>query len=139
MEKYLFANALACDNGSKRCLAFATNSRCLVGESVNSRMLTLGVHVFSTEYRGANRNDRCLWGAQFGEEFGEAVLKDNRPAFRNRWPNRASGILVVDRTVCISRRHKDARAYYCTEYCLHAFWPTKRQWSLLWTQTFLRY
>ena len=34
-------------------------------------MLTLGVHVFSMEYRGGNRNDRSLWGAQFGEKFGE--------------------------------------------------------------------
>ena len=34
-------------------------------------MLMLGVHAFSTEYRGANRNDRSLWGAQFGEKFGE--------------------------------------------------------------------
>ena len=41
--------------------------------SVKSRMLTLGVYVFSTEYRGANRNDRSLWGAQFGEEFGEVL------------------------------------------------------------------
>jgi hypothetical protein len=27
--------------------------------------------MLSTEYRGAKRNDRSLWGAQFGEKFGE--------------------------------------------------------------------
>jgi hypothetical protein len=40
-------------------------------------MLTLEVRVFSTEYTGANRSDRSLWGAQFGEKFGEVVLKNN--------------------------------------------------------------
>jgi hypothetical protein len=33
--------------------------------------------MLSTEYRGAKRNDRSLWGAQFGEEFGEVVVTDN--------------------------------------------------------------
>jgi hypothetical protein len=33
--------------------------------------------MFSTEYRGAKGNDRSLWGAQFGEEFGEVVLRHN--------------------------------------------------------------
>ena len=61
-------------------------------------MLTLGVRVFSTEYRGANRNDRSLWGAQFGEEFGEAVPMTTWPAVKAAGPT-ASGNLVVDRTV----------------------------------------
>jgi hypothetical protein len=40
-------------------------------------MLRLGVHMLSTEYRGAKRNDRSLCGAQFGEKFGEVVVRDN--------------------------------------------------------------
>ena len=61
-------------------------------------MLTLGVHVFSTEYTGANRNYRSLWGAQFGEEFGEVLQMRIRPAVKAAGPT-ASGNLVVDRTV----------------------------------------
>jgi hypothetical protein len=45
--------------------------------SVNSRMLRLGVHMLSTECRGAKGNDRSLCGAQFGEKFGEVVVRDN--------------------------------------------------------------
>jgi hypothetical protein len=33
--------------------------------------------MFSMEYRGANRNDRSLCGAQFGGKFGEVVMRDN--------------------------------------------------------------
>lgn len=54
--------------------------------------------MFSTEYRGANRNDRSLWGAQFGETFGEAVPMTTRPAVKAAGPT-VSGNLVVDRTV----------------------------------------
>jgi hypothetical protein len=46
-------------------------------------MLRLGVHMFSTEYRGVKRNDRSLWGAQFGEKFGE-VLKSHNSASGRR-------------------------------------------------------
>jgi hypothetical protein len=35
--------------------------------SVNSRMLRLGVHMLSTEYRGAKRNNRSLLGAQLDQ------------------------------------------------------------------------
>jgi hypothetical protein len=41
--------------------------------SVNSAVLRLGVRMFSTEYRGAERTNRSLFGTQFGEEFGEAI------------------------------------------------------------------
>jgi len=33
--------------------------------------------MLSTEYRGAKRNDRSLCGAQFGEKFGEVVVRDS--------------------------------------------------------------
>jgi hypothetical protein len=45
--------------------------------SVNSRMLRLGVHMLSTEYRGAWRNDWSLRGIQFGEKFGEIMVRNN--------------------------------------------------------------
>lgn len=35
--------------------------------SVNSRMLRLGVHMLSMEYRGAKRKDRRLFGAQLDQ------------------------------------------------------------------------
>ena len=54
--------------------------------------------MFSTEYKGANRNDRSLWGAQFGEKFGEVVPMTTWPAVKAASPT-ASGNLVVDRTV----------------------------------------
>ena len=58
-------------------LPFMDNIWPTYNPSVNSRMLRLGAHMLSTEYRGAKRNDRSLCGAQFGEKFGEVVVTDN--------------------------------------------------------------
>ena len=41
--------------------------------SVNSAVVRLGVRMLSTEYRGDERTIWSLFGAQFGEEFGEAI------------------------------------------------------------------
>ncbi len=41
--------------------------------SVNSAVVRLGVRMLSTEYRGAERTIWSLFGAQFGEEFGETI------------------------------------------------------------------
>jgi hypothetical protein len=68
-----------------------------VKEVLDGRALAVlkrGKYVFSTEYKGAERSNRSLSGAQFGEvlNFGKPIIG------RQLTDPSASGNLVVDRT-----------------------------------------